>query len=646
MTRFGHRTRIGAWALVVLVTFLAAASSARADTVTAAGAGHAIVAFVPDVRMAQLASIDGASVALLGATQGRYRQLQALLDLSQGARTSLAAYDPPEPPPLGVLPDGTILGWSAAVARAQAAPAPIEPGLLGSSVPGGAAYVAVASAPRDAAIAAASRDGRVRRMALVERDAQVTPTALRLVATHDLVFARVGDLRDLRALARGRTDDTLLIMIVEPPPSLITRLLPIGIVGLGGGHTLTAATTRTNGLVTAIDVAPTILRWLDQPIPKDMTGQPIERDGPLDLAGLREQQDRLRVVTQRRNPTLGFLVGGWLVLLLGGLAVGRRRGARWAVRVGGLAFLWLLPVLLASAALAPRKLTEEAGVALASLLLGALTERLVRWPLAPAVPGIVGTVAYMVDLFFGSTLIVRSLLGPNPLYGSRFYGIGNELESTLPVLALCGVAAAAVALGWGRRSRTLALVFAGTGLVLGAVVGSGRLGADVGGVVTVGAGTAVAVLLALPGEITRRRVAAGIAVPILGIVALAVLDLATGGDGHFTRTVLRAGSDQALADVIKRRYELAWNNLTGGIMPLLTVLAVGAIAWGIVRRDRLLAGVPGADAWRAALAGSAAAGIAGALSNDSGPLLVVFATFAAAWVAAYLRAGAGVRDIV
>ncbi|MCW3006021.1 MAG: hypothetical protein JWP17_647, partial [Solirubrobacterales bacterium] len=135
------------------MTFLAAASSARADAVTAAGAGHAIVALVPDVRMAQLASIDGASVALLGATQGRYRQLQALLDLSQGARTSLAAYDPPEPPPLGVLPDGTILGWSAAVARAQAAPAPIEPGLLGSSVPGGAAYVAVASAPRDAAIA-------------------------------------------------------------------------------------------------------------------------------------------------------------------------------------------------------------------------------------------------------------------------------------------------------------------------------------------------------------------------------------------------------------------------------------------------------------------------------------------------------------
>jgi hypothetical protein len=646
MTRFGHRTRIGAWALIVLATFLAGALASAGSARAATTHRHAIVVFVPDVRLAQLASIDGASVSLLGATQGRYRQLQALLDLSQGARTSLAAYDPSEPPALGVLADGTVLGWPAAVRRADAAPAPIEPGLFASSVAGGAAYVAAATAPRDAAISAASRDGRVASMNLVNRDTDVAPAALRLARDRALVVARVGSIDDLRVVARGRTDDTLLIALVEPPPSLITRLLPIGIVGLGGGHhTLTSATTRTNGLVTAIDVAPTVLDWLRAPIPKDMTGQVIERDGPLDLAALREQQDRLRVVTQRRNPTLGFFAGGFLLLVVAGIAVGAaggswRRGARWAIRAGSLGVLWILPVLLAAAAIAPRKLQEEVGVAVAALALGALTDRLVRWPLAPAVPGLVGAVAYLVDLFFGSTLIVRSLLGPNPLYGSRFYGIGNELESTLPVLALCGIAAAAIALGWGRRSRALALAFALTGLALGVIVGAGRLGADVGGVVTVGAGTAVAVLLALPGRITWRRVAAGIAVPIVGLGALALLDLATGGDGHFTRTVLRAGSDQALEDVIRRRYELAWNNLVQGVWPLLTLGALGLIAWGVVRRDRLLRGVPGADAWQAALAGCAAAGIAGSLSNDSGPLLVVFATFVAGWVAAYLRAGA------
>jgi hypothetical protein len=64
-----------------------------------------------------------------------------------------------------------------------------------------------------------------------------------------------------------------------------------------------------------------------------------------------------------------------------------------------------------------------------------------------------------------------------------------------------------------------------------------------------------------------------------------------------------------------------------------------AIAVAIRRRDALLAGIPGAPVWGAALAGAAAAGLAGALFNDSGPLLLVFAIFVAAWTALYLRAG-------
>jgi hypothetical protein len=638
-------------ALLVPATASAATPSQRGDDFMPGR--NAIIAFVPDVRLAELATVPGASVSLLGASQGRYNQIQGLLDLSQGARTSLAAYDPSTVPPLGVRADGTVLNWAAALRRAAAAPAPIQPGLFAQSVPGGAAYVAPVSAPRDDAIAVTGTDGRVAAMHLVGGAAAVVHTVLEQARGHLLVAARVDSVADLRALARARSPRTLLIMLVEPPPSLVTRLLPIGVVGLGGGQTLTSATTRTRGLVTGIDVAPTVLRWIDHPVPKDMSGQAITLDGPVDLAALRDLQDRLRVVTQRRNPTLGFFAVGFLLLVLvaaaGAALRGRsdprawRRGARWAIRAGSVGVLWVLPVLLASAAVAPRKTQEEVGVAVVSLLLGALTDRLVRWPLAPAVPGLVGAVAYLVDLCFGSTLIVRSLLGPNPLYGSRFYGIGNELESTLPVLALCGVAAAAIALGWGTRSRALALSFAGAGLVLGVVIGSGRLGADVGGVVTIGAGTAVAVLLALPGIVTGRRVALAVAVPILAIGALALLDLATGGNGHFTRTVLRAGSDQALEDVIRRRYDLAWNNLVKGIWPLLTLGALALIAWGVVRRDRLLRDVPGADAWQAALAGCAAAGVAGSLSNDSGPLLVVFAMFVTGWVAAYLRAGAPAR---
>jgi hypothetical protein len=122
------------------------------------------------------------------------------------------------------------------------------------------------------------------------------------------------------------------------------------------------------------------------------------------------------------------------------------------------------------------------------------------------------------------------------------------------------------------------------------------------------------------------------------VVALAALDLATGGDAHFTRTVLRADDRSALGDVISRRYELAFNVLKRPAMLVLTPLALALIVWAIRRRKALFQGIPGGERWQAALAGAAAAGVAGALFNDSGPLLLVFSTFVAGWVLAYLQA--------
>jgi hypothetical protein len=641
MTLVGHRhRRIGrlALALVLAACLLAVPGSARAAASGADTPGpRAVIAFVPGATLDDFARLPGASVGMLGASQGQYQQVQALLDLSQGVRTSQAAYDPTDPPALGVRADGTVSGWAAAVRRADAAPAQIVPGLLAGTIPGGAAYVGQPSAPRDAAIVAADRAGHIARMELV--DAGAPAAALRLLRDHRLVVARLPDDAALRALVRQRPPHTLVIAIADPPATNATRLLPVAVLGFGGGRTLTSSTTRTDGLVAGIDVAPTVLDWLRLTVPPTMTGQPIELDGPLDVAALRSTQARLLVVTTRRYPTLASLSAAWALLTLVAFAVRRRAGARWGVRVGALAVLWLLPVLLAFAVFSPGRLVEEIGVGVLSLALGALSDRLVRWPLAPVVPGLIGPAAYVIDLAFGSPLIARSLLGPNPLYGSRFYGVGNELESTLPVLLLVGIAAGAVALGRGRRSGALAGAFAVGGLVLGAALGSGRLGADVGGVITVGAGFAVAVLLSLPGAITKRRVALAVLVPVAAVGALALLDLATGGNSHFTRSVLRANGDQALGDVVRRRLTLAFHNFGRGLMPWLTAIGLGAIAWAIWQRRRLFEDLPGGDAWAAALAGAAAAGVVGALANDSGPLLFVFSMFGAVWALAYLRSG-------
>lgn len=592
------------------------------------------------------------SLGLSSASQGTYDPVQALLDMSQGTRVSLSAYDPKHPPPLRFAGDGRggglFAGWLAVNVRADSAPARLRPGLLAQSVPGGAGYAGVRGRSQEQAILAADRAGRVAEVSIgAARD--VADRAQSLLGRRALVVAGlpVGSAGDaaLDRLIRLRRPGELLLVTQAPPAVTGAQMLPIGTLGLGGtpAGELTSDTTHVDGIVAGIDVAPTVLNHLGLPVPGVVKGQPIRSQPGRDAGALEALADRLRVVLPRRLPALWTLLGAWAGLLLAAMLVADRRGMRWALRVGALAVLWVPAVVLLTAALRPSRLAELLLVAALALASGALTDRLTPWPRGPAVPALAGVAAYAVDLAFGSPLIIRSLLGPNPLFGSRFYGIGNELEATLAALLLVGVGALLCGRG---RSRGAVAAFAGGGLVLALVVGAGRLGADVGGVITIGAGAAVAAAAMLPGGVTRRAAAAAVVVaaPVLGLALLAVVDLTTGGDSHFTRTVLRADDSGALWDVVSRRYEIAGRQAIRGFMPGATIIALLAIALGVRQRARLLAPVGGDRAWWAMLTGLIAAGVAGSLFNDSGPVLLLFATFIAAALVVYLRGDPRLAD--
>jgi hypothetical protein len=191
------------------------------------------------------------------------------------------------------------------------------------------------------------------------------------------------------------------------------------------------------------------------------------------------------------------------------------------------------------------------------------------------------------------------------------------------------------------RSRRAALFIVVTGLVAAVFVGAGQLGADVGGVITVGAGFAVATVLMLPGRLTWRRVLIVLAVPAVALCLLAGLDIVTGGNSHFTRSILDAGSAGSVEETIGRRYELAFQTLKRGLMPVLTGLALLAVAYGLRWRRDLYAPVADHAGWRAALGGSLVACVVGALVNDSGPVLLVFGVILLALATAYVQGAAG-----
>ncbi|MCW3067448.1 MAG: hypothetical protein JWL67_73 [Solirubrobacterales bacterium] len=614
-----------------------------AVTAGAAGVGRpprsALIVFLP-AGEPQLASVNGLAVGIMSDTQGSYRTAQLLLDISQGARVASSAY--PGPPPRLWLrqagPGGLIEGWAVARRRAEDVPQLLQPGLLAANVPGGAAYVGVTGADSADGALAADRSGRVASLSIGSAASLLARVNAaqrrRLLGVADLPAGGEG-LAELQALSRERSPGELLVVVQRALDQRGGELLWSAVAGLagGGGRVLSSRTTKQRGLISATDLAPTILRALGpRAIPTAMRGQAITTDGVLHSASLRSLMSRLRVIGGRRLRALAWLLAAWALLLLAGTRSPRARAR--ATRVGAIAVLWAPVAVLIPAALEPSAPVEYLIVVLACLGLGALTDAALPWPRAPVAPALAAVVLLVVDALAGSQLLMRSLLGPNPILGARFYGIGNELKSGLAVLVLAALAAALYPSTRGRRAASRIIA---AGVVLAVVEGSARIGAGVGGVILVSAGFALAAVMMLPGALTRRRLLIVLITPVAGLLALALLDLAVAhGSGHFTGSILHARSAGDLRDVIVRRYTAAWGELKNHAMPAATAAALGAGWLGLTRRGRLLAPVAADPAWSAALAGGLAAGVVGALTEDSGPVLLVVAVFALVCVSSYL----------
>ncbi|HEV7804848.1 MAG TPA: hypothetical protein VGO80_03460 [Solirubrobacteraceae bacterium] len=661
-----HAPRL-ATVLALLLTFAGLAVAAPAAQARDA---RAVLAFLPeggddnpDPVLDRLAARPRFALGLTSATQGRYTPAQSMLDISAGSRTSPNVYRPRPAPQLELVVggDGTgfIFGWTKALERARTALAQIHPGLLAQQIPGGAAYAGVRGRRHLEAIAAADAAGDVAAVSLGPA-ADLGDRVAHLLRRHRLVVTGLptADKGDavLDRLLRDRRPGDLLIVMQTRARQFVPRLLPIGAVLTDGARgLLTSPTTRSEGIVAGIDIPVTILRALRLAVPSDVKGQAIRAEGTADPDELKAIEARLKVVGGRRTPTLLALLFSWASLALALGLVADRRGVRAGVRIGALAVLWVLPMLLVTGSFAPSRLVEVAAVVGGSFALAAVTDRFVRWPRAPLVPSIVAVVAYAIDLAAGSGLIVRSLLGPNPRSGGRFYGLGNELESSLVVLLLVALGTALMRRAdfdgppapFGRgpgRSRHGAAIVAASGVVAAVFFGAGQFGADVGGVITVGAGIAVMTVLMLPGSPSRRTIVLAALTPFVALAGLALLDLVTGGNGHFTRSVLKADSAGALWDLVVRRYTLAFNVLRTGAMPFIVVLALLSVAYAARYRERIYSPLRGSPAWRALLVGGLASAVVGALFNDSGPILLIFGVFVLACVTAYVRADPGAAD--
>jgi hypothetical protein len=564
---------------------------------------------------------------------------QTFLDLSQGNRVDPVLYDRGLRP---LTPFGeAVPGWAGIVSRADSAPADIVPGLLASELRRAGLPVAAQTGLGPPAIAAAGRDGLVHPLP-------------RCPAPRCLGFSVIrASPAAVASLSASLGGDDLLIALVSPPPGA-HETLPIGIAGRGFDGDLTSDSTRTDGYVLSTDVAPTILRRFGLEIPGEVSGEPIRAEGSVDPGAIADRAERMEVIPERRLPLVAGCVGSWAVVALVVALLAsplRRRALAWL----GLAIAYMPLTLLAGAALEPAAPAEALIVGLGAAALAVLTLALAPGWAGAAIACAATTVAYAIDVIAGSQLTALSLLGPDPVLGVRFYGIGNELEAIIAVLVPAGVGAALTALAaagrpLGRRSSIGAFLLAGA---LGAVVfGAGRFGADIGAAIVLPVGAVVAAgsvpldrrsapysrqgnQIAAEREPGRRRIAAVIATPFIALVTIALIDLVSGGNAHLTRSVLDTGGAGDLGDVVQRRLTLSAHDFAQAAGSPLFWLVIAGIAAGLVFRRAILEALAGAPMVRAALFGACAAVAAGVLVNDSGATFLTIGGIALGALVAY-----------
>ena len=582
-----------------------------------AGAGaqddpRVVLAVVPyGTSVEQLARVPQLAPGIVSAGLGHVPGAQTFLDISQGNRVSEHLYDRGLPPLY--VKDGLVPAdlWSRALARADSPPADIVPGLLATTLTEAGVPVATEGGSDLASLAAVDRDGRVRVM-------RGPSCRLGCPDGFSLIRPPVGRLPEIAESLRG---DDLLIAIasgVRPEETLI----PIGIAGTGYDGDLTSDSTRSDGIVTTTDIAPTVLDRLGIAIPDEMNGSLIRSEGERDPDAVAELRSRLE---NRPNSQVVVLVPLLIWTALCGVAalIRRRRGASVALRLLALSCVWAPTLLLVVAASATGTAASALLVGLGAPVLALLTDRLLPGTRGLAFACAVTVGAHAVDVVAGSPLIKLSPFGPNPEGGVRFFGIGNELEATLAPLTLIGTGAW-LAMRRDLTRRAGAAWFAAFALLAAAAFAPGRFGADVGAAIVLGVGGATAAVIALGLE-RRRAIAVVAAAGILGLALLVAADLALGG-AHLTRSVLGAGDAGDLADVFDRRLSLMVRTFIHPVFPELLVLSVALLVAGFVRRQTVLSWFGEGWAARSGFLGAVAGVLVGSLANDSGSVLLVIGT--------------------
>lgn len=398
-------------------------------------------------------------------------------------------------------------------------------GLLGQAVAAqGKCVEAVGPA---AALAAADASGRVSHYAASLSAASFSTCAITLVTATPA---------ELNTIVNKLSADTTLIVTGLSDGTSGTAGLRVA-YALGANvpaGVLRSASTRQPALVQTADLTATMLQAVGASVPAEVNGSALQVVPAPQSAATATASNaalaRALTVNQKLVPWFWGLWAAALVLLI--VVVSRRRdSARWARPV--LVFLAALPVGTFLACLLPWARWSLPGLWLVvlSMVWAALITGIGyagpwrRWIAAPWV--VVTTVTVVVlglDVMHGSSLQLRGMLGLQPEFGGRYYGMGNAAYGVFAtsLLLLAGLVGGRLVAVDERRlgAWTIGLLTAAGVLVLGLPM----WGADFGGPPALLIAGGLLVVLALGLRLSWRRVLLVVGLAVILALVLGVAD--------------------------------------------------------------------------------------------------------------------------
>ena len=256
--------------------------------------------------------------------------------------------------------------------------------------------------------------------------------------------------------------NTMLLLLTPYPQGILSpsgeQLSLMGIIsGESGSSLLTSDSTRRPGLVTNLDIAPTVLRFLGISVPAYLTGGIMTAAAGTsggDLSSLLGVSNMIHTVHQQRPPLIQLYILLQIVTVVGAalaLILKRNNLIRYwrplmaALLLVPLSFL-ILPLIMTDNLIISYMTIFIITSVLTTIFLYRADNTLLFLRI-----GLVITLLIVLDLALGGNLIKNSIMGYDPISGARYYGIGNEYMGVLVGSSVLFIAAA-YQVGWSKNT--------------------------------------------------------------------------------------------------------------------------------------------------------------------------------------------------